>query len=66
MKFPTGFTLHIEIYTASHGFPATARLLFLLVCFLASFCLLVGLGLLKTVLAHLHEINFFLQIVGLE
>jgi len=29
MKFPTGFRpLHIEIYTASRGFPATARLLF--------------------------------------
>jgi len=27
MKFLTDF-IHIEIYTASHGFPATARLLF--------------------------------------
>jgi len=28
MKFPTGFT-YIEIYTASRGFLATARLLFI-------------------------------------
>ena len=27
MKFPTGFRLHIEIYTALRGFPETARLL---------------------------------------
>jgi len=31
VKFPTG--LHIEINTASRGFPATARLLFLLLLF---------------------------------